>query len=62
MIDVQNVAIEEIASDSIQAFTGTTVISTAPLKIGDLYFDTVTKFLYFATGTASSADWIKVLV
>jgi hypothetical protein len=62
MIDVQNVAIEEVASDSIQAFTGTTVISTAPLKIGDLYFDTVTKFLYFATGTASSADWIKVLV
>jgi len=62
MIDVQNVAIAEVAADSIQAFTGTVVISTAPLKIGDLYFDTSTKYLYFATGTASSADWIKVLV
>lgn len=62
MIDVQNVAIEEIANDSIQAYTGSTVITTAPLKIGDLYFDTATKFLYFATGTSSGADWIKVLV
>jgi len=37
--------------------SGTVSPSSTPGKIGDMYIDTNTKKLYFATGTSSSADW-----
>jgi uncharacterized protein with FMN-binding domain len=37
--------------------SGTVVPATTPAKVGDIYVDTSAKKLYFATGTASSADW-----
>lgn len=37
--------------------TGTAAPATTPGKVGDMFIDTTNKKLYFATGTASSADW-----
>jgi len=37
--------------------SGIVAPSSTPSKVGDVYVDTVAKKIYFATGTASSADW-----
>lgn len=37
--------------------TGIIAPTSAPDKIGDLYFDVVAKKVYAAMGTDSSADW-----
>lgn len=31
--------------------------ASTPVKVGDMYIDTVAKKLYIATGTSSSSDW-----
>lgn len=36
---------------------GETAPSSTPAKVGDIYVDTSTPALYYAKGTASSADW-----
>ena len=38
--------------------SGGVVPATTPTKIGDLYINTALSKLYYANGTASSADWI----
>lgn len=38
--------------------SGAVAPASTPGKVGDVYVDTVAKKLYFAAGTASSADWI----
>lgn len=38
--------------------SGVVAPSSTPSKVGDIYIDTVALKLYFAAGTASSADWI----
>lgn len=40
--------------------TGTAAPATTPLAIGDKFVDSTNKKIYFATGTASSADWTIV--
>jgi hypothetical protein len=30
---------------------------STPVKVGDIYLDTIAKKIYFATGTSSSSDW-----
>lgn len=37
--------------------SGVVAPTSTPVKVGDIYVDTAAKKLYFATGTASSADW-----
>lgn len=39
--------------------SGTTVPSSIPARIGDIYVDTSLKHTYVAQGTASPFDWIK---
>lgn len=38
--------------------SGSGAPTTTPVKIGDVYIDTATPALYYAKGTASSADWV----
>lgn len=45
---------------TIKISTGTSAPATTPQNIGDLFVDTSAGKLYFAKGTASSADWIIV--
>ena len=35
--------------------------SSTPASVGDIYVDTTALKMYFASGTASSEDWKKVL-
>ena len=50
--------IEQSASLTPVISTGVAAPATTPGKVGDLFIDTTNLKLYFATGTASSADWI----
>lgn len=36
--------------------------SSAPIAIGDLYFDTVAVKLYWANGTVSSSNWVQLTI
>jgi uncharacterized protein (TIGR02145 family) len=37
--------------------SGTSVPTTTPVKVGDMFIDTSAKKIYVATGTTSSSDW-----
>jgi len=41
--------------------TGVGAPSGTPANIGDVYIDTNNNKFYFAKGTSSSADWLKVV-
>lgn len=41
-------------------FTGAVAPATAPIKIGDIYIDTVLAKVYISAGVSASTDW-KVL-
>lgn len=53
----QAVDLDALESGTPTISSGTAAPGTTPGKVGDNYVDTTAKKLYFATGTASSADW-----
>ena len=54
-------ALETGGSGGVSASTGSGAPSSTPSSEGDIYIDTTGDIAYIATGTASSADWDKVI-
>ena len=54
--DVQS-AINELDTEKPTLTSGIVAPTSTPIKVGDIYIDTVAKKIYCATGIASSADW-----
>ena len=61
-IFVQNLALEA-SYDSTKVpivYTGTVAPATTPLATGSIYVNTTNGFIYIATGTVSSSNWVQV--
>jgi len=49
--------VPQIFKTLAQVSSGAVVPATTPLKVGDIYCDTVLGKVYISTGTSSSSDW-----